>query len=306
MQKIKTVFFGTEQFAVAILEGLLSCPFIQIVGVVTQPDQPVGRKQILTAPPTKVWAEQHHIPVFQPEKLKEFDFSSLECDINIVAQYGKIIPNHIIEAPKYKTLNVHTSLLPKYRGASPIQTALINGEQETGVTIMLMSEDLDTGPILLQKKTTIEPDETYLELNARLATVGAEALLETLPLYIQGDLSPTLQNEKEATFSKILTREDGKIDWEKTAQQIYNQYRGLTPWPGIWTTFSSKRLKLLEIKLSSLEFPPGQIHIQDEKMYIGTAKGSIAVVSLQLEGKQAMTMSQFLNGHKDIQNYLLV
>lgn len=306
MQKIKVVFFGTEQFAVTILEGLLRCPFVQIVGVITQPDQPVGRKQILTPPPTKIWTEHHNIPVFQPEKLKEFDYSSLECDINIVAQYGKIIPNHIIEAPQYKTLNVHTSLLPKYRGASPIQTALLNGETETGVTIMLMSEELDAGPILLQKKTTIESDETYQELDSRLALIGTEALLETFPLYIEGTLSPLPQNEKEATFTKILTREDGKIDWKKTAQEIYNQYRGLTPWPGIWTTFNSKRLKLLKIQPSSLVLSPGQIDVQDEKMYIGTADGSITVTSLQLEGKQAMTVNEFLNGHKDVQNYLLV
>lgn len=298
--KIKTVFFGTHEFACTILQVLLNSPLIDVTHVITQPDEPVGRKQILTPPPVKIVAEEYHIPVAQPTSLKSFDFSPFVGDINIVAQYGKIIPKSIIEAPKFGTLNVHTSLLPKYRGASPIQFALLNGEKETGVTIMQMDEGMDTGPTLLQKKITILPDETYLELNARLADIGAEALLEALPHYIEGTLKPIPQNNDQATLTKLLSREDGKIEWKNSAEHIYNQYRGLTPWPGVWTLWNGKRIKLTNIKPHSENIPAGTVTTVNGKMYIGTGEQSLEILSLQMEGKPVMDVKSFLNGYKNI------
>jgi methionyl-tRNA formyltransferase len=301
MQKYSVIFFGTHEFAVTILEKLLTAPHIEVLHVVTQPDEPVGRKHILTAPPVKILASSHNIPVSQPSTLKSFVLPGTDkpIDLHIVAQYGKIIPKNIIEAPNFGTLNVHTSLLPKYRGASPIQFALLHGETETGVTIMKMDEGMDTGPILLQKKISIFPDETYLELNSRMADLGAEALLETIPQYIDGSLLPLTQEESEMTLTKLLSRDDGKIDWTKTSSEIYNQFRALTPWPGIWTTWEGKRLKLLTIRPSEKKVLPGIIESENNLIYIGTSLGSIEVSELQLEGKNALSAKDFLSGYRN-------
>lgn len=305
MQKTKITFFGTHQFAVTILQALLDAPFIEVAHVVTQPDEPVGRKQVLTPPPVKILADTYNIPVSQPGTLKNYDFSPFSFDLNVVAQYGRIIPKNIIEAPKFGTLNVHTSLLPKYRGASPIQFALMQGETETGVTIIQMDEGMDTGPTLLQKKITILPDETYLELDARLAILGAEALLETIPRYIDGTLPPQAQNNAEATLTKLLNREDGKIDWHKSAQEIYNQYRGLTPWPGIWTMWGEKRLKLVEVKYTEKSLAPGLVCFAHGKMFIGCMSGTLEVIKIQPEGKAVMEAKNFVNGHVELDGVML-
>ncbi len=300
MDKVKIIFFGTHEFAVTILKELVQAPFIQITGVVTQPDQPVGRKQVLTPPPIKIFAEQNNLPIFQPLSLKNFSVSELpEFDLFVVAQYGKIIPLSIVDAPGYGTLNVHTSLLPKYRGASPIQTALIHGEKETGVTIMKMDQGMDTGPILLQKKISIGPNKTFESLDADLAQVGAQALIEAIPGYIEGTLVPEPQDDSQATLTKILSREDGKVDWNKTTDEIYNLYRGLTPWPGIWTMWNGKRLKLLSIKPGNTHISPGQVQSQGKSVSIGTQDGCIEVLELQLEGKSVMSASAFINGQKE-------
>ncbi len=300
MEKIKVIFFGTHEFAVKILEELTQAPFIQVTGVITQPDQPVGRKQILTPPPVKLFGQKNTLPLFQPISLKNFSLSELPSyDLFVVAQYGKIIPLSIVDAPKYGTLNVHTSLLPKYRGASPIQSALIHGEKETGVTIMKMDQGMDTGPLLMQKTIVIGPDETFLQLDARLAEIGSKALVEAIPGYVEGTLVPHPQDDSQATLTKILSREDGKIDWNKTTDQIYNLYRGFTPWPGIWTVWNQKRLKLLSLKPGSMQIQAGHVEEKDNGIYIGTHNGSIQVLELQLEGKNAITASAFINGQKD-------
>lgn len=300
MQKYSVIFFGTHEFAVTILQKLLEANTLEVVCVITQPDEPVGRKHVLTPPPVKIFAEKYNIPVLQPHSLKSFILPVFDnqVDLHIVAQYGKIIPKNIIEAPKFGTLNVHTSLLPKYRGASPIQFALLHGETETGVTIMKMDEGMDTGPILLQKKIAILKDETYLELNSRLAEVGANLLLETLPQYIDGSLLPVPQKESEMTLTKLLSREDGKIDWTKTSSEIYNQFRALTPWPGVWTTWQGKRLKLLSVRPSEKNVLPGVIESENNLIYIGTSLGSIEVQELQLEGKNALLAKDFLSGYQ--------
>ncbi|MEK7623155.1 MAG: methionyl-tRNA formyltransferase [Patescibacteria group bacterium] len=305
MTKTPVVFFGTHQFAATILEGLIKSPFYDIQLVITQPDRPVGRKQELQPSPVKLLAQKHNLPIDQPSSLKSYKLKAISYKLGIVAQYGLLIPKHILEAFPLGILNVHTSLLPKYRGASPIQSALINGETETGVTIMKMDEGLDTGSIILQKKVAINPDDTYLDLDKKLAVLGIEALTEALPRFIDGTLKPRPQDTTKATVCRELTREDGRVDWQKTSQEIYNQYRGLTPWPGIWTTWHNKRLKLLSIKLAPQEIESGKVIVEAGKLFIGCHDGSIEVFELQLEGKKAMEIKAFINGNREVNHSFL-
>lgn len=305
--KIHIIFFGTHDFAAHILKGLLKSPLFSVDLVITQPDRPTGRKQELQKSPVKILAEKHNLKIDQPENLKNYGLlvTGYGLQLGIVAQYGLLIPEDVLEAPKYGTLNVHTSLLPKYRGASPIQSALINGDSETGVTIMKMDKGLDTGPILLQKKLKIDKDDAYVELDKKLAKIGLKSLLQAVPDYTDGKLKPQPQDNSKATTCKQLSREDGKIDWAKTANEIYNLYRGLTPWPGIWTMWKNKRLKLLKIKPTDKKLDTGLVSTEKEKIYIGCDEGSIEVLELQLEGKKSMDAKTFLNGHKDINKIIL-
>jgi len=234
MKSIKTIFFGTHNFATTILQGLIDSPIFDIQLVITQPDKPVGRKKELTSPPVKILAEKHGIKVEQPDSLRDYNLQptayprrGMPCgyDLGVTAQYGLLIPENILNAQTHGTLNTHTSLLPKYRGASPIQSALINGETETGVTIMKMDKGLDTGPVILQKSLKVEPNDTYLDLDKKLAKIGLLALLEAVPAYVSGQLQPIPQDNSDATTCKQFTREDGKIEWNKTDKEIYNLYR---------------------------------------------------------------------------------
>lgn len=302
---MKIVFFGTHEFATTILQGLIDSPLFDVQLVITQPDRPVGRKQELQSPPAKLLAEKYNIQVVQPESLKNYELPVTDYELSIVAQYGLLIPPHILNAPSHGTINVHTSLLPKYRGASPIQSALINGETETGVTIMKTDDGLDTGPILLQKKLAIEPDDIYTDLDSKLAVLGVQGLYEAIPQYTEGTLKPIPQDNSQATVCKQLSRDDGKIDWDKTSQEIYNLYRGLTPWPGVWTIWKNKRLKLLSVKPSEMNAHIGQIVVEHDNIFIGCSNGSIKVLKLQLEGSSAVDAKTFLNGHRDLVNTLL-
>lgn len=304
---MKIVFFGTHEFAAQILQGLLDNPDYQIDLVITQPDKPVGRKQELQKSPVKLLAEKNNLKIEQPESLKSFDLSIFQSfDLGICCQYGLIIPQSILDTPKVGVLNVHTSLLPKYRGASPIQTALLNGEKETGVTIMKMDAGLDTGPILLQKNTLIDEDDTYTTLSEKLVKTANLALSEAVLGYISGKIVPQPQDESLATFTKILTREDGKIDWSKSAQEIYNQFRGLTPWPGVWTTLNGKRLKLLSIIPSDKKFEIKNLKFEIDHIYIGCGQGSIEVLELQLEGSKPANSKEFINGQKNVSNHSII
>lgn len=302
---VRLVFFGTHEFAATILGGLLDNPLFEVCLVITQPDRPVGRKQELHPSPVKLLAQKYNIPIEQPAKLTAYSLQ-LKANIGIVAQYGLLIPKHVLDSFPLGVINVHTSLLPKYRGASPIQSALINGETETGVTIMKMDVGLDTGPIILQKKTTIDPDETYTHIDKKLASLGTLALNEALPRYISGELVPVPQDSAQATVCKELTRDEGKIDWHKTASQIYNQYRGLTPWPGDWTVWQGKRLKILQLKPNNLSIPSGQVRIEGSKLFIGCNIGSLEITELQLEGKSALAAQAFITGNKKIDGAILV
>ncbi|EKD66916.1 MAG: hypothetical protein ACD_48C00677G0002 [uncultured bacterium] len=300
---IHTIFFGTNLVAKTVLQALLDAPNISVDLVITQPDKPIGRKQILTPTPVAELAEAHTIPVQKPETLKEYPIDQLpNCQVAILADYGLIIPQNIIDAFPKGILNVHPSLLPKYRGASPVPSAILHGETTTGVTIMQVEKRMDAGPIVAQKTYQLSPDEMAQDALLRLATMGADLLVEKLPAYLTDEIALTEQHEDEATFCGLFTRDDGRIDWEHTAQQIYNQYRALTPWPGIWTMWNDKRIKLLHITPTSLQkdLEHGQIHVESDTLYVGTMDGAIEVQTLQIEGKNAMDVKTFVQGFPTI------
>lgn len=306
MEKIKIIFFGTHDFAKTILQGLTTSPLFEIKKVITQPDKPTGRKQTLQKSPVKIFAEENNLQIDQPENLKNYNLEPNTYDLFIVAQYGLLIPENILNIPKNGTINTHTSLLPKYRGASPIQSAILNGEKKTGVTIMLMDKGMDTGPILSQKEVIIEDDETYIELDSKMAQIASQLLLETIPKYIDGLISPQTQSEDEVTLCKKLSRDDGRINWQNKSKQIYNQYRAFTPWPGIWTIWNDKRIKLLKVQLSNQKLASGQVKLESNKIYIGTSDLALEILELQLEGKPVMNSPIFVNGYKTIDGQTLV
>lgn len=311
---ISITYFGTHQFAATILEALLHRQGFVVKAVVTQPDRPVGRNQKIAASPVKNVAARFQLPIFQPESLKKFNFQSATNDLNVVCQYGLIIPKNIIDAPKYRAINLHASLLPAYRGASPIQSAIMNGDTETGITIMQMVEALDQGPILAQEKVSINPSDTYESLSAKMMPIAARLLAATIPLWVEGKITPQPQNDAEATYCREFTRDDGKINWSKKAQEIYNQCRALNPWPGIWTTWNGRRLKLLRVAPSPLSATAGSrfaavdgarkkggvVRQEASHLLIDTAQGSIEILDLQLEGKKPMSAAEFINGYPAI------
>jgi len=293
---ISLIYFGTHHFSAHILESLINSNLFDIKLIVTQPDRPVGRKKEIQPPPVKIIAQKYNLKIEQPENLKNYNLTET-ADLIITCQYGLFIPKSILETTKHGAINVHTSLLPKYRGASPIQSALINGEQETGITVMLMDEKMDHGDILKQQKITIGENDTYLELNNKLLEISNNLLVATINDYVTGKITPQAQNHDEATFCKEFTREDGKINWANTSEQIYNLYRGLTPWPGIWTEHKDKRLKLLEIKPSHEQVEQGKIAAHQDRLFAGCAQNtSIEIIKIQVEGKKPMNAKEFING----------
>jgi len=299
----KINFFGTHNFARAMLQTLFDSGIFEIVSVFTSPDRPVGREQKINESAVKILAGQNKLKIIQPETLKNFDFSPhADVDLNIICEYGLIIPKDIVETPKYGSINVHPSLLPKYRGASPIQAALINGDTQTGVTIMLIDEKMDHGPILNQEKVNIGPNDTYPVLSEKLIPVAARLLLKTTDDWMHKKITPQIQDENAVTFCKLFTKQDGYVDFTKmTASQIYNLYRGLIIWPGIWTTFSNKRFKLLEIKLGEKNTSVGTAMTENNQIFIGCLdQKTIEIIKIQPEGKKEMNAKEFLNGYKNL------
>lgn len=305
-QNIKVVYMGTPDFAVPSLKALYKAGY-NITAVVSQPDKKVGRKQELRQPAVKQCALELGIPVLQPEKVRKNDkfiseLQELGPDVIIVAAYGKIIPQEILDIPKLGCINVHGSILPEYRGASPIQTAILDGKGETGVTIMLMDIGMDTGDILSIEKVAIDPHDTSESLHNTLADVGSHALVATLEKYIRGEIQPQKQDDNVATYTRMFSKEDGLIDWNKTAQQIYNQYRACSPWPGIYTYFQGKRIKLLDLAfcdydLSGKEIIPGKVYVCGDRVCIGCAESTvIEAITLQREGKKPTHAKEFIKG----------
>ncbi|MFA6391299.1 MAG: methionyl-tRNA formyltransferase [Patescibacteria group bacterium] len=306
--KFRVAFFGTPDFAVPALQALLSMPEIDMVTAVTQPDKPVGRKQELTAPPVKKLSEKYNLPVCQPERIKSTKFdqclSDLELDVAIVVAYGKIIPEKVLDMPKHGWLNIHGSLLPKFRGASPIQAAILNGETETGVTLMKIDAGLDTGAIIKQKIIPISNEDNFESLHDKLALLGADILKDSLIDYLNEKLKPIPQDDSIATKTAIIKKEDGRIDWTKDAQQIARQIRAYYPWPGSFCKHDRKTLKIhsADISDAKIQLDPGKISYTDNSILIGSGKGNLKILKLQLEGKRLQTANEFINGNPDFKN----
>ncbi len=293
------VYFGTPEPSKAVLAALFYTGSYDIKGVVTQPDRPVGRKHLIQKSAVKIFAETHQIPVFQPESFKNFQFPFAHFDIAVVYQYGLIIPSAILNLPRFGALNIHPSLLPRYRGASPMQNALLNGDSTTAISIIRMDEKMDHGPIIVQKILTIDPKDTYLTLSEKVTAEAIPLLLNTIPAWLAGSISAREQDHASATFCSLFTRDDGKLDFSRSATELYNRFRGLTPWPGVWCLWKGQRLKLLKLALSTLSLAAGKIEYHDNKLYIGCAEGSLQIEELQLEGKKAFLSDIFLQGHTD-------
>lgn len=300
---MRIVFFGTANTALPILETLYR--HHDIAAVVTSPDALAGRRQELAESPVSVLAKEMDLPLLKPERVKNNpDFlkqlTELVADIFIVVAYGKILPKEVIYLPRLKTLNVHFSLLPKYRGASPIQFALFNGDALTGTSIFVLDEQMDTGPILAQAEMKIDPDDNYITLSQKLAYRSADLILDTLPRYVSGELTPKPQSEKQATYTKIITKDDGRIDWQQEAGQIYNQFRAFYPWPGIWTIWHGKKLKVLNCLPEIMKKFTGDPGSVEPGGLVICGKGTaLKIGRLQLESKPPVEIKSFLNGHPD-------
>lgn len=300
----KIVFMGTPDFSVPILEKLIDSNY-EVVLVVTQPDRPVGRRRKLTPPPVKVVAEQNNIPIYQPEKISDSYEEILEYnpDIIVTAAYGQLLPKALLEAPKYGCINVHASLLPKLRGGAPIHYALLQGEKETGITIMYMVEQLDAGDIISQRAIQIEDDDDVGILHDKLSVLGADLLLETLPSIFANQINPIPQRDEDATFAPNITRELEKIDWSKSSLEVYNHIRGLRPWPVAYTLYEGVNYKIWRAELSTEELigEPGEI-IKIEENYFtvvcGDRKG-VKITEIQPAGSRKMSVEDFLRGAKD-------
>jgi methionyl-tRNA formyltransferase len=300
---------GTPEFAVPSLKKLIEAGH-QILAVFTQPDRPVGRKQVIAPPPVKIFAASQGIPVFQPLKIKTAEArAEIEplfqlADAGIVAAYGRILPEWMLAAPRLGCVNVHSSLLPKYRGAAPINWAIACGERETGVTIMKMDAGLDTGAMLLQGRAAIGERETAAELTPRLAELGASLLIETLARMERGKITPIPQNDADATHAPMLKREDGGVDWASPATEIFNRQRGFTPFPGCYTFLSGQRIELIRISPEASgadnSFAAGTVcEIGKDSFAVVCGDGSrLRVTELQPAGKRIMAVRDFLNGAK--------
>lgn len=302
MTGLRIVFMGTPEFACPTLQKLIERGE-QVVAVVTQPDRPKGRGQQMMPPPVKVLAERHGIPVLQPIKVRTPEnieqIRELAPDLVVVVAFGQILPKALLDIPPKGCINVHASLLPRYRGAAPLNWCIINGETETGVTTMLMDVGLDTGDMLLKKITPIDPDEDASSLHDRLSRIGAEALTETLDLLVAGKLVPEKQDDSLTNYAPLLKKEHGIIDWSRDAASIKNQIRGMTPWPGAYTELDGKTLKLYRVRTGNGTGIPGTIITVDRTgIEIACGTGSIIVDELQLEGKKRLPASEFLSGFR--------
>ena len=310
---MRIVFMGTPVFAVPSLQQLLNAEF-SVVGVVCQPDRPSGRGKKVQVGAVKSLAISKSIPVVQPEKMKDPKFMEVlrtwEPDVIVVAAFGRILPKSILDLPRKGCLNVHGSLLPKYRGAAPIQWAVIQGEVETGITIMLMDEGMDTGAILQQEAVPIGPDETAGELVPRMAQIGGALLISTLRGWVAGAMIPYPQNESEATFAPILKKEDGLIHWDQQARSIANRIRGLSPWPGVYTFLQGERWGIWRVEVEGPETgmggtttdkvqAPGTITaVTKHAICVQTGQGNLNLLEIQPENKKRMNVSDYLAGHR--------
>lgn len=300
-QEMRTLFMGTPDFALQTLQGLIDAG-CNLIGVYTQPDRPKGRGKQLAAPPIKELALHHDIPVYQPIKLRQpeavAELEALAPDLIVVVAYGQILPKSVLDIPRYGCINVHASLLPRYRGAAPINKAIIDGETETGITTMYMDVGLDTGDMLIKKSLTIGPQETAGELHDRLAVLGRETMEETLQKLCAGTLQREVQDDDQSTYASMMKKEDGRIDWSRSAVEVHNQIRGLDPWPGTYTSLNGELLKLARTSPEAADGgKPGSIMSADNNgVSIACGTGTLLVKELQLAGRKRLAAGDFLRG----------
>ncbi|GGE41780.1 methionyl-tRNA formyltransferase [Pullulanibacillus camelliae] len=300
---MNVIFMGTPDFAVPVLQQLIDDDY-QVVAVVTQPDRPKGRKKTLTPPPVKALAVAQGIPVLQPEKIRVpeavDEILAYEPDLIVTCAYGQILPESILNAPSHGAINVHASLLPEYRGGAPIHKAIIDGKKETGVTIMYMVKAMDAGDILSQVTVPIEETDNVGTMHDKLSQAGARLLSETLPALLKGEIHPVPQEEAKVTYSPTIRREDEKIDWHKPGESIYNQIRGLNPFPGAYTVYKDQVMKLWEAKKAAIESaePPGTvIAIEKDGFVVQTGDSTaVKIVECQPAGKKRMRAGDFVRG----------
>ena len=297
---LRIVFMGTPKFAVPILKALAEN--YHVVGVVTQPDKKVGRKQILTPSPVKEESALYNIPVFQPKKIKE-DYQAildLKPDLIVTCAYGQILPKEILNYPKYKCINVHASLLPKLRGGAPIHHAIMDGYEKTGITIMYMDEKMDEGDILTQAETKIKKDETRGSLEKRLSEMGKELLLSTIPPLIKGEIIPIAQKEEEATYGYNITKEEEKIDFNKTKEEIDRQVRGLNPEPACYAFLDGKRIKVYDVRFGERFYPATEngtiVDFHEDGISVVAAHEELILTEIAVEGKKRCLVKEFLHG----------
>lgn len=295
------VFMGTPDFAVPSLQALIDSEKHTVLGVYTQPDKPVGRKRVITSPAVKQLALRYDINVYQPATLKNEHeikiLKSLNPDVIVVIAYGKILPQAVLEIPKHGCVNIHGSLLPKLRGAAPIQRSVLNGDSETGVTSMLMNEGIDTGDMLVTEKVKILPDETAGELFDRLAPIGAEVLLKTLDEIENGTVERKPQDDSISTHAAMLSKDEAAIDWRLSNRDIHNKVRGLNPWPVAITEYGGKKVKIFKTRLCDKSGVPGSI-ISVNPPTVACGSGSVELLEVQLEGKNKMSAEEFFRGRR--------
>ncbi len=303
---IRTVFFGTPEFAVPFLNALANDPSFDVVSVVTRPDEEAGRGHALTAPPVRVAAEASGIPVYQPATLKSDEalkmLSDMRADVFVVFAYGRIIPKAVLELPRLGCVNVHPSLLPKYRGPSPMQSAIRSGDATTGITIMLLDEGMDTGPLLASVNVGIDDNETLETLTRKVEEQGPALLVDTIKRLDAGGIVPVPQDNARATVCKLLTRDDGRIDWSLPLADIERMVRAYKGWPGTWTTWNGSRLKIHELAPADFraDLPPGTVSIQNNRLFVDCSDGTLEILTLQPEGKPPMSADAFVRGYSAI------
>jgi methionyl-tRNA formyltransferase len=299
---VRTIFFGSPDFAVPCLDALNEIS--DIAAVVCQPDRPAGRGLALRPPAVKLRAAQLGLTVWQPKKVRTPEFAQslreLDADVGVVVAYGRILPRAVLEAPRTGCVNVHASLLPRWRGAAPIQWSIVRGDAETGVTLMRMDEGMDTGPVLASAVTPIEPQDDAATLSRRLATMGAALLRAELPRYVAGELRPHRQDDAAATSAPLLTKRDGEIDWNRSARAVHDHIRGMTPWPGAHTMLGSRRIKVYRASPGTLDpdgAQPGEVIALDSGgIFVACAEGTLAIEELQESGRRRVDAQAFISG----------
>ena len=305
-EKIKVLFMGTPEFAVPGLLSLINSVNFEVLASYTQPDKKIGRKQLISIPPVKRLSIENRIPVFQPTKLKEETnrIKEIGPDLIVVIAYGKIIPQEILDIPKFGCINVHASLLPKYRGSACLNAPIVNGDKETGITIMKMDAGLDTGPIIWQEILTLKDNETLPWLHDKLSELGASVLPQVLEKYVNNDLKAEKQDDNKATYISLLKKEDGKLDFFKPAKEVERMIRGLNPWPGTFAIIDNVELKIIEAKAENLiiddkaEF--GQLFSQNNRLLVKCGQNYLDILKLQLPGKKVLEAKDFINGNRHL------